>query len=131
MSTPSQYSLYNYYILGTDLLRIIPSSDYVIIFVAEIIAILGILCIFYYEILIQLYFYYRYQPSFTKENLDTMNNERMLIDPFVNVKTKYKLICTQDNYLGIQTLADNSIIKALTIGGDLIPSCNKILPNIL
>ena len=126
----SSYSLSNYYILGTDLLRVIPSPDYVIIFMTEIITIVGILYVFYYDLIIQLFAYYTYKPSLTKKNEDVMKQERDLISTYVNPKQKYKLVCTSSDRLGIKNLTDNTIIDALTIGGDIIPNCSKLINNI-
>ena len=59
-----------------------------------------------------------------------MKQERDLISTYVNPKQKYKLVCTSSDRLGIKNLTDNTIIDALTIGGDIIPNCSKLINNI-
>jgi len=127
----TSYSLNNYYILASDLLRIIPSPKYYLLLITEIVAIVTIIVILYWDVATQVFYYYVNNPSYTKLDLVTMDNERALLDVYENPTSKYRLVCTGSNLLGIQTISNGYVVPALTISQQTIPNCNSIIGNLI
>lgn len=116
----------NYYLLEGDVDRYFKSESYGVIFWAEVIAIAASVIVFYFNTLLQIFSYYFLGPSLTKEDLDTMNQERVLLEKYNNLKSKYVLTCTTNNTLGYKNLQTQIITEALTLSGQPVINCSNL-----
>lgn len=122
----SVHNYINYYLLNADLDSIFKEEKYSIIFWIEVVVILGSLLVFYLPIIEQIIGYYFLSPSLTKENLDTMTNEREILSSYSNIKAKYIFTCTLSNTLAFKNLETNEITEALTLSGQTINNCSSL-----
>lgn len=116
----------NYYLLDADLDTIFKDERYNVIFWAEVVAIIASLFVFYLPIIEQIISYYFLGPSLTKENIDTMNAERVLLQSYTDIKSKYEFSCTVSNTLAFKNKTTNEITEALTLSGQPIINCSSL-----
>lgn len=116
----------NYYIVESDVERYFNPYNYTLIFWVEVVAIVASLGIFYLPIIIQVFSYYFLGPSLTKEDEIVMSQERDLLNEYIDVKSKYELVCTVGDVLGIKNKQTLVIIEALTLSGQTITNCSAL-----
>lgn len=124
----SVHNYINYYLLNTDLgiSPIFDDQKYTLIFWAEVVAIVTSLFVFYLPIIMQIISYWFLPPSLTQENKDAMNAERILLESYSNIKSKYVFTCTSSNTLAFKNIATNEVKEALTLSNQPIINCSSL-----
>jgi hypothetical protein len=123
----AMYNYVNYYMLSQDILDIFPADSYMVLYIAELLIIGVSVALFYYNICKQMLFYYFFSPNLTPENLTTMEEQKLNLEQYINVRDKYKFECiVLTNNLGIKNLQTGEIIEALTLTSQVIPRCNLL-----
>jgi hypothetical protein len=123
----AMYNYVNYYMLSQDILDIFPADSYMVLYIAELLIIGVSVALFYYNICKQMLFYYFFSPNLTPENLTTLEEQKLNLEQYINVRDKYKFECiVLTNNLGIKNLQTGEIIEALTLTSQVIPRCNLL-----